>query len=74
MSKEISHGKPECMNNTRGFEYDIYVQEVLYADFAGAKIGDAATVKKAHFKRYPLVSRVTTGSPALGWLFLSTVS
>jgi len=23
--------------------------EVLYADFAGAKIGDAAIVKKAHF-------------------------
>ena len=37
--------KTGVYNNTRGFEYDI----------------DAATVKKVHFKRYPLVSRVTTG-------------
>ena len=26
-----------------------YVQDVRYADFAGAKIGDAAIVKKVHF-------------------------
>ena len=26
-----------------------YVQDVLYADFAGAKIGDAAIAEKAHF-------------------------
>jgi hypothetical protein len=26
-----------------------YVQDVRYADFAGAKIGDTAITKKAHF-------------------------
>jgi hypothetical protein len=35
--------------NTRWFEYDTYVQDVRYADYAGAKIGNAAIAKKAHF-------------------------
>jgi hypothetical protein len=28
-----------------------YVQDVRYADFAGAKIGDAAITEKAHLSR-----------------------
>ena len=30
-----------------------YVQDVLYADYAGAIIGDADIAKKAHFSGYP---------------------
>ena len=30
-------------------EHGGYIQDVLYADFAGAKIGDAAIAEKVHF-------------------------
>jgi len=30
-------------------EHGTYSQDVLYADFAGAKIGDAAIAEKVHF-------------------------
>ena len=30
-------------------EHGAYSQDVLYADFAGAKIGDAAIAEKVHF-------------------------
>jgi hypothetical protein len=30
-------------------QHGTYVQDVRYADFAGAKIGDAAIAEKAHF-------------------------
>jgi hypothetical protein len=32
-------------------KHGAYVQDVQYADFAGAKIGDAAITEKAHLSR-----------------------
>jgi len=34
------------MDNTPAFEYGAYVKDVRYADFAGAKIGNAAIAEK----------------------------
>jgi len=33
-------------------QHGAYVQDVRYADFAGAKIGDAAIAEKDNFLRY----------------------